>query len=448
MDEKALNAEQDLDITGPNRTEKIIKPEPVHSGRRLNRKTRQYVMLGVGLLGALILVGVALSGHHAQTGPDNSSVSNPDLIGQAAPPSPPPVLAQANPASPGNPAPLAGSGEGSSPGQPMQSLAGKDPLTSSGSTGADSSGKPLTPWQKYREWLQDQHYKGLEGQVLASQAAYAAPPGKGDVMSSASVPGNMTSGTTQDVLGAALEAARASNGNGPQARATGETDSTPQGENKHFLDAQKKALDANGHLTQSLQAPAAEHEVFAGSLIPAVLISGINSDLPGEITAQVRQPVYDSLNPHLVLIPQGARLIGQYSSEVAYGQRRVLVAWNRLIYPNGATIALQGMPGTDGLGQAGLGDEVDNHTLRIFGSALLISSLGVAGQLSQPQNTSVLTTPSAGQQATSAAATQLDNVGTQMLQKNLGIQPTLVIRPGYIFNVLVTRTMILPVASE
>ena len=125
---------------------------------------------------------------------------------------------------------------------------------------------------------------------------------------------------------------------------------------------------------------------------------------------------------------------------MAYGQRRVLVAWNRLIYPNGATIALQGMPGTDGLGQAGLGDQVDNHTMRVIGSALLISTLGVAGQLSQPQNTSVLTTPSAGQQAASAAATKLDDVGTQMLQKNLNIQPTLVFRPGCLFNVLVTRT--------
>ena len=143
-----------------------------------------------------------------------------------------------------------------------------------------------------------------------------------------------------------------------------------------------------------------------------------------------------------------ARLIGQYSSDVAYGQRRVLVAWNRLIYPNGATIALQGMPGTDGLGQAGLGDQVDNHTMRVIGSALLISTLGVAGQLSQPQNTSVLTTPSAGQQAASAAATKLDDVGTQMLQKNLNIQPTLVFRPGCLFNVLVTRTMILPTYPE
>jgi type IV secretion system protein VirB10 len=149
-----------------------------------------------------------------------------------------------------------------------------------------------------------------------------------------------------------------------------------------------------------------------------------------------------------VLIPQGARLIGQYSSAVAYGQQRVLVAWNRLINPNGSTIALQGMPGTDGIGQAGMNDQVDNHYLRVFGSALLISMLGVGEQLSQPQNSSILTAPSVGQQAAAASAMELNNVGTQVLQKNLNIQPTLVIRPGYLFNVLVTRTMILPRYSE
>ncbi|MGA7181382.1 MAG: TrbI/VirB10 family protein [Thiobacillaceae bacterium] len=447
MDENQLNAEQDLDITGPNRTEKIIKPEPVHTGRRLNRKTKQYALLGIVVVGGLILAGVALSGHHGKNENGNDAVSNTDLIGQAAPPSPPPVLTSANPPTLGNPSPLAGSGGGTGQTQTMQTTAGKDPLASPSAT-TSSSEKPLTPAQKYHEWLQDQHYKGLEGQVLATQAAYAAPPGKGDERSGASVSGNVAAGSTPDLLSAALEAAKVGGNVVPQASVAAEKDSSPQGENKRFLDAQKKELDTNGYLTQSLQPPASEHEVFAGSLIPAVLISGINSDLPGEITAQVRQPVYDSLNPRWVLIPQGARLIGQYSSDVAYGQRRVLVAWNRLIYPNGATIALQGMPGTDGLGQAGLGDQVDNHTLRVIGSALLISTLGVAGQLSQPQNTSVLTTPSAGQQAASAAATKLDDVGTQMLQKNLAIQPTLKIRPGYLFNVLVTRTMILPTYPE
>jgi type IV secretion system protein VirB10 len=141
------------------------------------------------------------------------------------------------------------------------------------------------------------------------------------------------------------------------------------------------------------------------------MLTGIDSELPGTITAQVRQTVCDSLNPAVVLIPQGTRIIGEYSSEVAYGQSRVLVAWNRLIFPNGAMMDLKGMSGTDGEGQAGFHDRVDNHYMRIFGSAVLMSLLGVGAQLSQPQNADVLNTPSASQQAASALAQQMDNVG-------------------------------------
>ncbi len=437
MDENQRNAEKDIDITGPGREEKIIKPEPQQGGHRLSKKAKRYAMLGLVSICGLILLGVALSGRHGNKNSADGAFSNPDLIGQATPPSPPPVLASSE-----SSLPLLGDGH-----EPIHKALGNDPLatTTNGVAGGQNS---LTPAQKYREWLQDQYYKDLQGQVLAAQAAQSAPPGKAGerISSSTSLPGNASSvsvGNTPDFLRASLEAAKAGAGG---ASATGDQGS--QNENKRFLEEQRKELDKNGYLAQSLQKPAGEHELFAGSIIPAVMITGINSDLPGEITAQVRQNVYDSLKPALVLIPQGARLIGQYSSAVAYGQQRVLVAWNRLINPNGSTIALQGMPGTDGMGQAGMNDQVDNHYMRIFGSAFLISMLGVGEQLSQPQNSSILTAPSVGQQAAAASAMELNNVGTQVLQKNLNIQPTLVIRPGYLFNVLVTRTMILPRYSE
>ena len=189
---------------------------------------------------------------------------------------------------------------------------------------------------------------------------------------------------------------------------------------------------------------AGQHEIIAGSVIPAVMLTGIDSDLPGTISAQVRQTVYDSLNPDIVLIPQGAKLVGQYSSGVQYGQKRVLVAWNQLIFPNGATIDLRGMSGTDGEGQAGFSDLVDNHFLRIFGSAFMLSMLGVGAQLSQPQNQSYLTAPPAAQLAAGAMAQELNIVGTNLMNKDLSIQPTLQIRPGYAFNVMVNKTMIMP----
>ena len=438
MHDYQRNAEKDIDITGPGREEKIIKPEPQQGGQRLSKKAKHYAMLGLMSICGLILLGVAMSGRHNNKNSDDSPFSNPDLIGQAAPPSPPPVLSPA-----GTPTLLLGEVHGTGNKTPSN-----DPLAGSTTNGAAGGQNALTPAKKYQEWLQDQYYKDLQGQVLAAQAAQSAPPGKAGerIGGSTPVPGNASSvglGNTPDFLRASLDAAKAGTAGTSVA-----SDPGSQNENKRFLEEQRKELDKNGYLAQSLQKPAGEHELFAGSIIPAVMITGINSDLPGEITAQVRQNVYDSLNPALVLIPQGARLIGQYSSAVAYGQRRVLVAWNRLINPNGSTIALQGMPGTDGIGQAGMNDQVDNHYMRIFGSALLISMLGVGEQLSQPQNSSILTAPSVGQQAAAASAMELNNVGTQVLQKNLNIQPTLVIRPGYLFNVLVTRTLILPQYPE
>ena len=220
---------------------------------------------------------------------------------------------------------------------------------------------------------------------------------------------------------------------------------TAQAQNQAFLDAQNK--DDNGYLASVVRPAISQHELFAGSVIPATLLTGINSDLPGTISAEVRRTVYDSLNPDIVLIPQGTRIVGMYSSGVAYGQQRVLVAWNQLIYPNGAMSNLKGMEGTDEQGQAGFQDQVDNHYMRIFGSAILMSLLGAGAELSQPQNSSALTTPTA-MQVSAAMAQQLNTVGTNLLNKNLNIQPTLNIRPGYTFDVLVNRTMILPPYSQ
>ena len=136
--------------------------------------------------------------------------------------------------------------------------------------------------------------------------------------------------------------------------------------------------------------------------------------------------------------------MGLYTSEIAYGQRRVLVAWNRLIFPNGETLELGGLEGTDRIGEAGFADQVNNHTVRIFGSAILMSLLGVGAELSQPQNSSALTSPSASQQSAAAVANELNQVGTTLLNKNLAVQSTITIRPGYAFDVLVNRTIILP----
>lgn len=181
-------------------------------------------------------------------------------------------------------------------------------------------------------------------------------------------------------------------------------------------------------------------EVRAGSVIPAVMISGINSDLPGQILAQVSQNVFDTASGRNLLIPQGARLVGTYTSDVAYGQERVLVAWQRIIYPDGRAQDIGSMPGSDSAGYAGFNDQVNNHYIRIFSSAALMSGITAGVSISQKsangsqaESTKDILSQSLGQ--------NMGQVIVQMLQKNINISPTLEIRPGYTFNVVVVKDL-------
>lgn len=191
------------------------------------------------------------------------------------------------------------------------------------------------------------------------------------------------------------------------------------------------------------EAPRTPFELRAGFVVPATLISGINSDLPGQIMAQVAQPVYDTPTGRHLLIPQGARLIGAYSSEVAYGQARVLVAWQRIVFPDGKAMDIGAMPGADSAGYAGFNDQVNNHYVRTFASAFLMSAVTAGIALSQDRGgrTDHRDTQRAGDALSEALGQQLGQVTAQMIAKNLNISPTLAIRPGYRFNVIVTKDM-------
>jgi type IV secretory pathway VirB10-like protein len=186
------------------------------------------------------------------------------------------------------------------------------------------------------------------------------------------------------------------------------------------------------------------YELHAGSVIPAVLLTGINADLPGTIVAQVRNDVFDSVTGGSLLIPRGTRLVGTYDNRIVQGQRRVLVAWTRLLYPDGSSVDLLGMPGTDAAGYAGFGANVDEHLNKVFTSALLLSIIGAGAQLSQPQQSSSLyAAPSVGQTIAGAFGQQIGKTSIQLTQRQLEIPPTLEVPPGYLFNVLVDRDVIL-----
>jgi type IV secretion system protein VirB10 len=199
-------------------------------------------------------------------------------------------------------------------------------------------------------------------------------------------------------------------------------------------------------LNAEVQAPESRFELRAPSLIPAVLISGINSELKGPIFAQVSRDVFDSATHQYLLIPQGSKLYGEYDSQVAYGQSRVLVAWNRVVFPDGKALDIGSMPGVDASGYSGFNDQVNNHYVRIFSSAILLSGItaGVAIATNQNQTTSAFGTT---QQSTSSAISQalgqqLGQVSAQMIQKNMNVAPTLEIRPGYRFNIVVVKDLV------
>lgn len=214
-----------------------------------------------------------------------------------------------------------------------------------------------------------------------------------------------------------------------------------QAQKRAFL---SESIDAETYLGRERKAALVPNvEIKAGTVIPGVMISGINSDLPGQIIGQVRQAVYDSATGQNILIPPGARLVGSYDSGITLGQSRALVAWQRIIYPDGSSISLDNMPGADRSGYAGFNDKVNNHYARLFGNAIFLSAFSAGIQLSQPQASNGENI-SSSQTMAAALGQQLGQLGMKMTERNMDIQPTIEIRPGYQFNIMVTKDIILP----
>jgi type IV secretion system protein VirB10 len=187
------------------------------------------------------------------------------------------------------------------------------------------------------------------------------------------------------------------------------------------------------------------YEIKAGWSIPAMLECGINSDLPGQICARVRENVYDTKTGRHLLIPQGTKLIGTYDSQIAVGQERILAVWTRLIFPDGSSLSLQGMPGADQAGYAGFGAEVNNHYFKLFAGAAMLSIISAGTQLSQPQQSATPNNaPSTQQTVAGALGQQLGQLSMSLTQRNLQIQPTLQQQPGYRFNVILTKDIVFP----
>lgn len=184
-------------------------------------------------------------------------------------------------------------------------------------------------------------------------------------------------------------------------------------------------------------APASPNILQAGAVIPAALITGIRSDLPGQITAQVTQNIYDSPTGRILLVPQGTRVIGEYSNDVGFGQRRVLLVWNRMIFPNGRSIMLERQPGADPQGYAGLEDRVNYHWWNLAKAAGLSTLLGIGAELGTDDNDRLVRAIRDGGQTT------INDAGQQIVRRQLNVAPTLTVRPGFPVRVVVTRDIIL-----
>ncbi|MDR6511963.1 type IV secretion system protein VirB10 [Novosphingobium capsulatum] len=222
----------------------------------------------------------------------------------------------------------------------------------------------------------------------------------------------------------------------------GQTGSPPPS----VTDARQAFLDRPGSASTisaaRLVPPGGEAVLQAGSVIPAALITGLRSDLPGQITAQVTQNVYDSLSGTQLLVPQGARLIGEYDAAIAAGQHRALLVWTRLILPDGRSLDLARLPGTDPAGQAGLEDRTDFHWGGIMRAAAVSTLLAVGADWGSDSDDALVRALRQGGQDS------FNRAGTQIVARALDVPPTLTIRPGYPVRVLVTRDLVFEASGD
>lgn len=351
---------------------------------------------------------------------------------------------------------------------PERSLAGEDeeqelrPPEPAGSIGAVPSPRMTQPVSQpppapaYREPTPEEKRRALLAQQQVD--ALSAPTGTGRISAGVSptptapanevaqltamlqaLQGKGSSGSQTDVAGAL---ARFTSHGGTANEGESFREQNMQDDREAFL-ARSRGSDARTSLRGIRQPPGGPYEIKAGWDIPAVLEQELNSDLPGEVRALVRENVYDSATGEHLLIPQGSRLVGLYDSRIGYGQDGMMVVWNRLIFPDGSSIDLEGMAGQDARGRSGLRDKVDNHYDRLIGFAAMTSAFSAAFQLSQTRRDgSVLAYPSPAEIAGSAVGRELSQLGAQVTRRNLNIQPTIKVPVGYRFNVRVNKDLV------
>lgn len=317
-----------------------------------------------------------------------------------------------------------------------------------------AGGHVPTPEELYRAKQQEAYNAALVADTAAASSHGTQQLGGGSGLGGGGGLGPTTNALISDALSRAASQggpARGQSGSGggsvqPNAAGpgfpVGGSDNGDQNRQEQKVGFAYQSTVAADTSTSTREPALSRYEIRAGWDIPATLEGGLSSDLPGNIKAIVRENVYDTATGRFLLIPQGSRLVGIYNSQITYGQGRVQVVWTRLIYPDGTAVSLGNMPGVDAEGYAGFHDKVNNHFTRLVSEALLASAFAAGVGLSQKQNTNALSTPSNGQLASQAIGQQLGQLGSEITNKNLSIQPTIIVRPGYRFDVRVTKDIV------
>ena len=350
--------------------------------------------------------------------------------------------------SPAQVPPLASAAPGT-PGGP--SLAGNGAPNLGNQQRVNGGPAPIDPAVEKARRLREEREARLKQAMEAGTTAQSSGAGAGGFQftngAAPGAPGGLAGGT-------ALQQLQALAAQGQGQRAPGlmpasmpgreEDDQNKQQRKEDFVRSMESVPDRN-FVNSTRKAGLSKYEVKAGWVIPATMEHGINSDLPGKITARVTQNVWDTATGRFLMVPQGAQLMGTYDSQVAYGQNGLLVVWRRIIYPDGSSIDLEGMGGVDESGYSGFRDQINNHYGRIFGFGLLTSLFSAAFQITQNNNNQQIgQAPTPAQTAGTAVAQQMSQLGIEIARKNLRVQPTIEIRPGYQFNVRVDKDLVFP----
>ena len=276
----------------------------------------------------------------------------------------------------------------------------------------------------------DARRKEAEAAAASSVFFRSGTPGKTSALAVAQATGPASALAGFDPLAA-----------GPASTAAQPSDPTAVQNRQDQKEAFLKGRSTETRNSGNLQMPSSPYQVMAGTVIAGALVTGIKSDLPGDVIATVTEPVFDTATGKFLLIPQGSRILGKYNSQVSYGQSRVQVVWNRIILPDTSSLKLDNLAGTDPAGYSGLEDGVDWHWDRVFAGAALTTLLGVGAELAAPQNRQdgnrVII---AGQGSLQDSVNQ---VGQEMTRRNMNIQPTLTERPGLPVRIIVNRDLVL-----